>query len=571
MKKRGFAPNITSYFGHNSIFFKYWKHIFIVALLPIFVLTIVSYTILYVNAKNTSTGTTKSEFENSYISFNSVADEFYSKFMLITSNNYVNLFWQIPQENLLDNSAQNVNAKINELISNIKLSSSFIEEINVYSDINKYILSSYNSNKLEWFHDTSWIDEYDADQRDYFIMVTENKYITFVYAAKQAGNTVGLVSMKVDLEQAFKKINMFSQPTVINFYDTESKKYIYDNGINIPINDNELYYKNMDKSQYCAKLTNVPNTMLVCKTQMSHYKYNHILVGSISLCILATIFLSLIISRFVSNDFYKSIADIILQIKENKNGSEDFIQDDDTELEYIQKNFVNLSLDKKLTDSELAQKMASLKLYQTLMLQNQFNPHFLFNSLNAVSSILINSCEDNRPCEIITGICELMTAAYNSKKYIISLEQEIEYTKMYLHIEEIKNNYGFDTEYNIDGSLSQCRVLKFILQPIVENAVFYGIKRLSQYERGIISISAYEENGNLSISVKDNGPGMTPEKIAELYNNMKEEDILKEQHIGLCNVNNRLKLFYGDEYGVKLIESDSDGTLIKISLPIEYI
>ena len=297
----------------------------------------------------------------------------------------------------------------------------------------------------------------------------------------------------------------------------------------------------------------------------------NILVGSISLCILATIFLSLIISRFVSNDFYKSIADIILQIKENKNGSDDFIQDDDTELEYIQKNFVNLSLDKKLTDSELAQKMASLKLYQTLMLQNQFNPHFLFNSLNAVSSILINSCEDNRPCEIITGICELMTAAYNLKKYIISLEQEIEYTKMYLHIEEIKSNYGFDAEYNIDNSLSQCRVLKFILQPIVENSVFYGIKRLSQYERGVISISAYEENGNLSISVRDNGPRMTPEKIAELYNNMKEEDILKEQHIGLCNVNNRLKLFYGDEYGVKLIESDSDGTLIKISLPIEYI
>ena len=128
-----------------------------------------------------------------------------------------------------------------------------------------------------------------------------------------------------------------------------------------------------------------------------------------------------------------------------------------------------------------------------------------------------------------------------------------------------------DAEYNIDNSLSQCRVLKFILQPIVENAIFYGIKRLSQYERGVISISAYEENGNLSISVRDNGPGMTPEKIAELYNNMKEEDILKEQHIGLCNVNNRLKLFYGDEYGVKLIESDSDGTLIKISLPIEYI
>ena len=227
MKKRGFAPNITSYFGRNSIFFKYWKHIFIVALLPIFVLTIVSYTILFVNAKNTSVSTTKSEFENSYISFNSVADEFYSKFMLITSNNYVNLFWQIPQKNLHDNSAQNVNAKINELISNIKLSSSFIEEINVYSDINKYILSSYNSNKLEWFHDTSWINEYNADQRDYFITVTENKYITFVYAAKQAGNTVGLVSMKVDLEQAFKKINMFSQPTVINFYDTENKKYIY--------------------------------------------------------------------------------------------------------------------------------------------------------------------------------------------------------------------------------------------------------------------------------------------------------------------------------------------------------
>ena len=79
----------------------------------------------------------------------------------------------------------------------------------------------------------------------------------------------------------------------------------------------------MDKSQYCAKLTNVPNTMLVCKTQMSHYKYNHILMGSISLCILATIFLSLIISRFVSNDFYKSIADIILQIKGNKNSSDD--------------------------------------------------------------------------------------------------------------------------------------------------------------------------------------------------------------------------------------------------------
>lgn len=571
MKKRRFAPNITSSFGQNSIFFKYWKHIFIVALIPIFVLTVVAYTILLVNARNTSISTAKSEFENSYITFNSIADEFYSKFMLIASNNYVNSFWQTPQKNLNYNSAQNVNSKINELISNIKLSSSFVEEINVYSDINKYVLSSYNSNTLEWFHDTSWIDEYNANQKDYFIMVTENKYITFVYAVKQAGNMIGLVSIKVDIEQTFNKINMFSQPTIINLYDAENKKYICDIAINIPINNNELYYKNMDKNQYCAKLTNIPNTMLVTKTQMSHYKYNYILMASISLCVLITIFLSLIVSRFVSNDFYKSISDVILQIQENSNGSDDFIQVDDTELEYIQKKFVNLSLEKRLTDRELARKMVSLKFYQTLMLQNQLNPHFLFNSLNAVSSILINSCEDNRPIEIITGICTLMTAAYNSKKYIISLEQEIEYTKLYLHIEEIKNNYGFDTEYNIDDSLSQCRVLKFILQPIVENAVFYGIKRLSQYERGIISISAYEENGNLCISIKDNGPGMTPEKITELYNNMQEEDILKEQHIGLCNVNNRLKLFYGDEYGVKSIESDSDGTLIKISLPIEHI
>jgi sensor histidine kinase YesM len=202
-------------------------------------------------------------------------------------------------------------------------------------------------------------------------------------------------------------------------------------------------------------------------------------------------------------------------------------------------------------------------------LQLQINPHFLYNTLETISSIAAvkQAFEICEICEKLGGIFRYSLG----KDYgeFVTLEQELTHVKNYIFIQKTRYGSRFEVYYNIEPDTESHCVLRFILQPIVENAIVHG---MSEFETsGTVEISAYEKDNVLYISIVDDGVGMDNSKIEELmeYINSDKTDIHdKKKSIGIRNVNQRIKFSCGNQYGIIIKSHPGEGSRFLLKLPV---
>lgn len=219
----------------------------------------------------------------------------------------------------------------------------------------------------------------------------------------------------------------------------------------------------------------------------------------------------------------------------------------------IQKNYIR----------ELENKKAQLK-----NLQLQINPHFLYNTLEAISSMAaVKQVFDI--CDICQKLGEIFR--YNlGKNYgeFVTVAQELGHVQNYIFI--IKKRYGnrFEVFYNISIDTDNAMTLRFILQPIVENAILHGL--VKQTTTGTLELSVWEEEDSLMIRVEDDGVGMDIQKVEELNRSIHVADNLTKTglNIGIRNVNQRIKLACGDQYGITIKSTLHYGSQFDIRLPL---
>lgn len=196
---------------------------------------------------------------------------------------------------------------------------------------------------------------------------------------------------------------------------------------------------------------------------------------------------------------------------------------------------------------------------QAELLQQQINPHLLYNSLSAIRYLsLYSKIQDiNQITENLIGFYKLSLSSGNT---IIALKEELDICAQYIKL--ISKVYDIDIvyEFSIDEKIQESICLKLILQPIVENAVLHGFKKLSKTAR--LEISAHCSQEGMCIEVRDNGRGMPTEKATKLGDT---SGIIKG--FGLFNVNKRIKLFYGEQYGLSVESEEGVGTVVTIVLP----
>lgn len=210
----------------------------------------------------------------------------------------------------------------------------------------------------------------------------------------------------------------------------------------------------------------------------------------------------------------------------------------------------------------LNQKQTELK-----MLQFQINPHFLYNALNTISAIARLEDVEYIP-EIASSLSDMFR--YNiSDRDIVTIREELEQTEHYMSIQKIRFPQRFETHYEVEEGLGECRVLKFVLQPIVENAYKYGFSR--KRARDVLRIRVYRAGDeDVMMTVEDDGIGMEPEKVQSLNEAFSSGEFSGSSHgIGLQNVNARLKTYYGDSYGI-YVESEKD-SYTRVCLKIRNI
>jgi two-component system sensor histidine kinase YesM len=199
-----------------------------------------------------------------------------------------------------------------------------------------------------------------------------------------------------------------------------------------------------------------------------------------------------------------------------------------------------------------------------IALQTQINPHFLYNTLDSIVYLSENNMNE-KVVEMVVALSKFFRISISRGKNIILLSEELEHAKNYLLIQKIRYHDKFTFEFEIDEDVKAYKTVKLILQPLIENAIYHGIN--TEYNQGKIIIRAYKKEDYLILEVEDDGYGITDPKIQELYDRMKNSDKLKS--VGLRNVYQRLKLYYGENTNFE-IDSELDiKTIMRILIPIE--
>ncbi len=220
------------------------------------------------------------------------------------------------------------------------------------------------------------------------------------------------------------------------------------------------------------------------------------------------------------------------------------------------------TLIRQVYQEKIAQKNAEVQ-----ALQAQINPHFLYNTLDSINWMLIDR-EEYDISDIILSLAGLMRYSIEDENAFVPLEKEIGYVLCYLKIQ--KNRLEERLEYFVEAeeNLTDAQVPKLILQPIVENAITHGIEPRNQ--KGDIRITIKDLGDEMLISVEDNGIGMTPEQLKHLKEEMP--DIEKEGHtgIGIRNVDRRIRLHYGEPYGIAIESAYGKGTIVSLRIPKKH-
>lgn len=226
------------------------------------------------------------------------------------------------------------------------------------------------------------------------------------------------------------------------------------------------------------------------------------------------------------------------------------------------------SLKNTVTDLLRQVKLEQKQKYkmELLAMQAQIKPHFLYNTLASVRNLV--DMGDNRKAGVM---CDALEKYYrigvSNGKEVITVRQEVEHATNYLRIQQMRYQKDFDFFVNVDENIMNCDILKITLQPLVENAVYHGIKQ--KEGKGTIVLSGGRENGRIVFSVYDDGAGMSPEKLKELEASISGDWDSQSENFGLRNVSRRLRLFYGENAYIAFDSVKGMFTEVKVVIPCE--
>lgn len=197
-------------------------------------------------------------------------------------------------------------------------------------------------------------------------------------------------------------------------------------------------------------------------------------------------------------------------------------------------------------------------------LQSQINPHFLYNTLDIIVWMIENE-QKHEAVKVVTALARFFRISLSKGKSIIPVRDELEHVRNYLMIQQMrfKNKFTYRIEAEQEATSLAC--LKLMLQPLVENAIYHGMEFMDG--DGEIVVRAYKENEELCFSVEDNGLGMTREQVKQLLTEKPHTSSKRGSGIGVKNVNERIRLYFGEEYGLSIWSEPDEGTVIKIRLP----
>ena len=271
------------------------------------------------------------------------------------------------------------------------------------------------------------------------------------------------------------------------------------------------------------------------------------------------------LSRWMSKD----ISGLAEQIEKYEIGAKElsFTTKDQKELKRVAGALNQMVETIQVQVREIIQVEKRKRKAELLMLQSQINPHFLYNTLFSVKT-LIDLQRYQMASDMFQSLIDFYVISLNHGKERVTIRKELEVINHYLSILKIRYNESFEWLVNVDEDILDCEILTLTLQPLVENAVQHGIK--NKTEKGMIDISGCSLEGTIILTVWDNGEGISPETLEVLENDINEKELQDKKenpHFGLWNSNQRLKLYFGEEYGIQMESEKGKYTSVTVRIP----
>lgn len=571
------------YFKFNSIFLRTFLFITTLTVIPFIVLSIMFYSNTLKNIREEIT------LENSYMFDNSVniIDRTLMEVDTLSSSLASN---ESTQLYTINNVSTDSFETISRLAKTLPIIYRYIDSIYIYSEPTDTVIMDNNSIPLSDLGDTDWINAYHAVTSPKGTIIPRSKnnvypqLITIIKPIYVADEKKGAIIININaqsiynsmLYQQYKDGRLFflvnaDNKIIISSELSYFNTYPDDIGLNtltIESNPKNSIYEINDKNYI----------VLSSDSTISDYKYisayplelyEHKL-STMKLQIIGILLLLMIIifilAYVASVRSYSPLNEIISFLDNSQPPADNIEEEDKNELMYIINSIQTHINDKTKMAEILEERMKLLRKSQYDMLQTQINPHFLYNTLETINWMAYNMSNSENP--VSKSLINLASFFRNTltSGYFVSIENEIKYTKEYVNILALRYGDLFDIEWDIDESILSYTIIKICLQPIIENAVYHGIKQKN--DKGLIKIKGLCDGNNIILIVSDDGVGIEKDALDELNKTLSETSFTNEKsHIGLSNVNQRIKIIFGDSYGIHVESSVGVGTDVYVTIP----
>lgn len=570
---------IKSY-KHKSIFYRFWLLIVIG-----FIVVFVSVTLLvgnYNNSKyyNNMSAMLSKNMYNMRNSLDSVFAEIISEAKKISENEDVISLKDCSSGDFPETS------EIENLLRRVHSETEFVKSIYLYYPKSDYVISSaviYKSGPRTQFADNMWYDIYYNGENEIFLReYPENsifqKCISVCKKINGSNDIIAVFNINYDKFNIIRNKNVLMdyEISMVNdagmvIYSTDNDKVGQD--INLYNEMSDTYFMSMNNFTVNVNMTasslfesvQTKNMKLsivaeILKKNIDDMSGNRNPIVFIAFGLLLIL---LALSVFIAAKFYGSILMFFDRIPHNGKDKEETNKTD--EITDIGNQISNIINKKSETESELAESLMQLQKAQSIALQSQFSPHFLFNTLQMINSIALAELDgDSDITTAVSLLCDILHVAMDTTEYTCKLRDELTLAKKYIMLQNMKYEDAFEVGFDIDDETLDITVAKLFLQPILENSMHHGydVKR----QRMNINIEAHICDSKLIVTVADDGLGMTEERKREISENLNNKQLEKKDSIGLLNLNQRIKLIFGYEYGC-MIDNNDKGVTVTITFP----
>ena len=271
------------------------------------------------------------------------------------------------------------------------------------------------------------------------------------------------------------------------------------------------------------------------------------LLSSIVVAICTGILASVIITVVT----YRPVRKILDVLKKPQPHWSDTYDRESSELLYVTSNIMNTLNKKEELSQELNERLKMLREAQFRSLQFQIDPHFLYNTLENIKWCAVEELGlGNKVSKMISKMARFYRVGLENNDVIVTIRQEIEFLKLYAEIISIRFGDSITFRWNVDESLLESNIIKMCMQPLVENAINHGLRPKAYC--GNIFIDVFHDEHTIYVAVRNDGEAMNKQSVAQMNEKLRSGIGFKENAVGLKNVNERIKLVYGEKYGVQM-------------------